>query len=308
MNRKFLDIQGAEDGPLIIIVAAIHGNEIAGIHALEKLNQLFENSGPAFSKISIKKGRIVGIIGNLKAAIDNVRFLDIDLNRIWYQDIIEGIEQKKKISSEYAEAFEMLQVLMEIQKEHSYSQKFLLDLHTTSADGFFAICTESQESEHIALHLHAPVVRGLMKDVQGSLIQYFDQKPGKERFVSLAFEAGQHYDPKATDRMFGVILHLLEYLEMIGHPVSASDYYSWLEDESSVFPREVEIIYSYKINEDENWQMLPGFKNFMAVKKNQPLAFNQFGEIAAPFDGLLLMPRYQPLGNDGFFIVKTIVN
>jgi succinylglutamate desuccinylase len=183
-----------------------------------------------------------------------------------------------------------------------------LDLHTTSAEGFFAICTESKESEEVAMHLHAPVVKGLLRDVKGSLIQYYDQKIGTERIISIAFEAGQHQDPKAADRMIGVILHLMEYLNMLGHGILSTDYYHWLEEESKAFPKEVEVIFGYKIKADEIWEMLPGFKNFMPVLKNQTLAGNQYGSIVSPFDGLILMPRYQPLGNDGFFIVKTLVN
>lgn len=307
MNRKFLDIQGEADGPLVIMVAAIHGNEIAGVHALEKLNLHLEKAIGHGIEISIKKGRLVGIIGNLNAFKHQARYVDIDLNRIWYSENFENAPSDIANTSEYLEALEIIQILNDIQQECFYSQKFLLDLHTTSADGFFAICTDSSESEQMAMHLHAPVVRGLLKDVQGSLLQFFDQKSGEERIISIAFEAGQHQDPKAVDRIFGVIMHLLEYLQMLGHPVSPSDYYHWLEGESNAYPKEVEVIYSYKINADENWQMLPGFKNFMPVKKNQPLAMNQFGEILSPFDGLLLMPRYQPLGNDGFFIVRTIV-
>ncbi len=308
MNRIFLDFQGEDKGPLIIIIAAMHGNEVAGVQALEKLKLYFTKTNKSTPKISITKGRIVGIIGNLKAFIRQVRYIDTDLNRIWYSERFENTENNSADTAEYKEALEIHHLLNKIQHEAPYTQKFLLDLHTTSAEGFFAICTESMESEEMAMHLHAPVVKGLLRDVKGSLLQYFDQKIGADRIISLAFEAGQHQDPKAVDRMIGVMLHLMEYLNILGDPISPSDYYQWLEGESNTFPKEVEVIYSYKIKDDEVWEMLPGFKNFMPVKKNQPLAVNQYGSIVSPFDGLILMPRYQPLGKDGFFIVKTIIN
>jgi succinylglutamate desuccinylase len=50
--------------------------------------------------------------------------------------------------------------------------------------------------------------------------------------------------------------------------------------------------------------MLPGFKNFDAIEKNQILAKNKHGDILAPYSGYILMPLYQKQGEDGFFIIS----
>jgi succinylglutamate desuccinylase len=49
--------------------------------------------------------------------------------------------------------------------------------------------------------------------------------------------------------------------------------------------------------------MLPGFKNFQKIQKAEKLATNVNGSIVSDLDGYILMPLYQHIGEDGFFIV-----
>jgi len=48
--------------------------------------------------------------------------------------------------------------------------------------------------------------------------------------------------------------------------------------------------------------MNPGFANFDPIRRGRVLAGKASGPVAAPFSGVLLMPLYQKLGEDGFFI------
>jgi succinylglutamate desuccinylase len=52
--------------------------------------------------------------------------------------------------------------------------------------------------------------------------------------------------------------------------------------------------------------MEPGFTNFQAVRRGKVLARDRTGEIKASETGLILMPLYQTLGNDGFFLVREV--
>ena len=58
----------------------------------------------------------------------------------------------------------------------------------------------------------------------------------------------------------------------------------------------------------EHFEMEPGFANLENVRRGQLLArTGPQGEIAvlSPFDGLLLMPKYQEQGSDGFFLAPA---
>ncbi len=52
--------------------------------------------------------------------------------------------------------------------------------------------------------------------------------------------------------------------------------------------------------------MKPGYQNFQQVQYGDELAENENGPIYAPVNGMILMPKYQPLGDDGFFIVEPV--
>ncbi|MFT5998627.1 MAG: succinylglutamate desuccinylase, partial [Neolewinella sp.] len=74
--------RGAEAGPLVVAIGGVHGNEPAGVLALERLFDMLEDEpriNPGFSF----KGDLLALRGNLAALAAGVRFIDADLNRIW---------------------------------------------------------------------------------------------------------------------------------------------------------------------------------------------------------------------------------
>jgi hypothetical protein len=52
--------------------------------------------------------------------------------------------------------------------------------------------------------------------------------------------------------------------------------------------------------------MEPGFHGLQQVQKGQLLARDRHGEVRALANGRLLMPLYQPVGSDGFFLVSKV--
>jgi succinylglutamate desuccinylase len=52
--------------------------------------------------------------------------------------------------------------------------------------------------------------------------------------------------------------------------------------------------------------MHAGYKNFDPVRRSEILADDVTGEVRSPEAGLILMPLYQKLGEDGFFIGREV--
>ena len=67
------------DGPTIMILGGLHGNEPAGIIAFQRVLKVLETRNLQF------KGQIHGFRGNLKAISSSERFLEEDMNRNWYR-------------------------------------------------------------------------------------------------------------------------------------------------------------------------------------------------------------------------------
>jgi succinylglutamate desuccinylase len=52
--------------------------------------------------------------------------------------------------------------------------------------------------------------------------------------------------------------------------------------------------------------MSPGFDNFDPVRAGDPIAQDRNGPVRAPERGVIMMPLYQKLGEDGFFIARQV--
>ena len=75
------------NGPTVVFFGGIHGNEPAGIFALEEVMRQLQESNTVVS------GSIFALAGNLRALNKGKRYEQKDLNRIWS---IEKVEQLKK--------------------------------------------------------------------------------------------------------------------------------------------------------------------------------------------------------------------
>ena len=52
--------------------------------------------------------------------------------------------------------------------------------------------------------------------------------------------------------------------------------------------------------------MNPGFRNFEPVSAGQILGQDRSGDVVSPEGGHLLLPLYQPKGDDGFFLTREV--
>jgi hypothetical protein len=68
----------------------------------------------------------------------------------------------------------------------------------------------------------------------------------------------------------------------------------------------VEVRHRQAIVPEDHFTMEPGFRNFQDVRRGKVLARDRAGAIKASETGLILMPLYQPLGDDGFFLVRRV--
>ena len=70
--------------------------------------------------------------------------------------------------------------------------------------------------------------------------------------------------------------------------------------------RVVEVRHRHAISPDDNFKMEPGYTNFQSVRRGQTLARDRQGVIVACETGLVLLPLYQTLGDDGFFLGREV--
>ncbi len=289
-------------GPLFICLGGIHGNEHAGLLAFQRVFAHLQKNTPEFN------GELVGVAGNLPAIEQKIRFVELDLNRQWYDEKIKSIEAvpKNQLKNEDKEQRELLSLLKRLLNQTPYSPVVLLDMHTTSAKGGipFAIANDTPLSQELALNLGVPTIMGVEKIVRGTTLNYFSQLT----LSAFGFEAGQHDNPLSVDRMEAAIwltLHKIGCMRYNDVP-NYDAHRALLEKLGQGIPKLVEFSYRHAISEQDEFVMRPGYKNFQPVKKGEVLAHDVRGEVKSDYNGMVLMPLYQKQGEDGFFIIQEV--
>lgn len=292
MNRLIGEYGNDKHQTLIICLAGVHGNEPLGVEALERVLADLQKNNPSF------EGKVVAIRGNLTALKKNKRYIQEDLNRIWSDDNIQSVRQHIEIQ----EMQEIYEVISQTEFQH-YTQKIFIDLHTTSAkNGTFIVSTNYEQANYIIQNLEAPVIKGLASKLKNTAMEYMQ----RQGFVSFAFEGGQHESEKAVNNMEWCVWQTFVLANCLGKkdiPQKVADY-RHLQQIMQNIPKELTLQYLHEIEKEDNFVMRAGFKNFDKISKGQILAEDKNGQIMTQSDGYILMPLYQPEGNEGFFIVS----
>lgn len=310
MQRIIGKYNGNAPGPLVVITAAMHGNEPAGVKALDLLFKMLEVepiTKPDFSY----HGEILGIIGNMAAYQQKKRFISKDINRCWHPEFIthllkENINNLKDEDAEIREILDVITAEIEISKP---DKLYLLDLHTTSSDGgIFCIATDQKESVEIAKNIHAPVITGLLDGISGTTLHYFNTANKGIDTTAIAFEGGHHDDPMSVNRCIAATINFMRAIGVVRHEDVENRHDYILQQYAQHLPKVVRVVSRYHIGDNQKWQMKPGYKNFQKVKQGEILARYDGSMVTAPSDGMILMPLYQSQGEDGFFIVEEVLD
>ncbi len=298
MKRVLGVVEGKERGPLILLLGGLHGNEVAGIKAI---NEVFHT----IRKYQIPiNGTLVGLAGNLQAIAKNKRYLDYDLNRCWTEDFVKNVYHKQHTLAEDIELKTLHQTILKY-PGNKFDTSILVDLHTTSAEkGNFIVVPRNEAANPMVQSLQQPVVVDLDQHLSGTLLKYL-QNYG---FLALAFEGGLIGSTEAIDLHVAGIWEILKVSGGID-PNSSSDFLSSSEkllQYSKSLPDFVKVKYHHRISAADQFVMEPGFVNFQPITNGQVVAHDAVGPVKAPVNGLMFLPLYQSSGDDGFFIVEEI--
>lgn len=292
-------IEGDPDGPTVVILAGMHGNEPAGVEAASNIFELLDGVEPSI------RGTLIAVRANVRALERGVRYIDEDMNRLWFSSIIEQVRQtpaEQIDSSERAEMKQLLSVLEAI-KAQSEEPVILADVHTFSAEGWmFSITSSEPRQRKVLSNMHVPMVFGIEESLRGTALRYYED----QGFISFGLEGGQHVNELTEYNITAALVLLLQTAGCIEkrYVSEIEEYESHLRSHTRHLPVEAELMYQHIIEPEDTFEMRPGYKNFQPIKKGEWLANDQDGKIMARCDGYILMPLYQSQGNDGFFIIR----
>ena len=286
-------------GPWLVCVAGIHGNEPAGVAALERVFAALDASGERLS------GAFVAFAGNLSALAAGRRYVDRDLNRLWSAGALSRARSGAAPATVEERELAELDAELSATLAEARGRVHLLDLHSTSGAGpAFAVLDDALPNRRFALAFPVPLVLGLEEELVGTMVFHWTSRG----VYCIAFEGGQHADPSAIERSEAAIWIALEAARILPARMRARARAArrLLGRQRNGAPHIVEVVHRHRIAAADGFRMRPGFASFDRVERGQALAFDAHGIVSAPRTGRILMPLYQPLGEDGFFLAVPV--
>lgn len=292
-NRIFHHIKGKHPGSIIVFFAGIHGNEVAGIKALNTVLKTVKEKDVS--------GEIYAVYGNTKALRKNKRFMDFDLNRLWTTNQLKALKHKSFLSADEQEQKELYDFIKILLKDN-IKPIYFIDLHTTSSKTLpFITINDALINRKFSSCFPVPVVLGIEEYLEGPLLSYLNTLG----YLSIGFESGQHTDPCAIKNCEAFIYLALKHaghLKSINSSIHEDELIKASKGIASIY----EVIYKYHIQDKEIFEMQDGYESFQNIKKGVLLATANGKNIYSDYNAKLFMPLYQKSGNDGFFIIRPI--
>jgi predicted deacylase len=290
---------GGAPGPTLLVIAGLHGNEPSGVIAAERVLATIA------SRNLVLSGTVLALRGNRRALTMKKRFLDRDLNRGWTRDAVAAVRGgAEPVGPEGEERRELVAALDQLIATAA-GPLVAVDLHTTSAGGVaFAMVGAGARQRAFAALFPLPVVSGLLGRVHGTLLEYL----AASGFLALGMEGGQNDHPDSARRQEALLWLVLVETGILDAAVvpDLGAQRACLAGDAGALPRVVHVHHRHALWPDDGFRMEPGFANLQRIREGELLARDHHGEIRAPETGVLLMPLYQALGDDGFFLGREV--
>ncbi len=301
--RVVARLRGGAAGPTLIVIGGLHGNEPAGLEGAGRALEALARAG------GLARGDLWVLSGNRRALARGTRFVQRDLNRQWSAGRLAELRAAAAnpavvLGPEDREQLELGEAL-DAALAGARGRVFVVDLHTTSAEGIpFVLIGDHLRHRGFALGFPLPLLLGLFGQLGGTLTEYLSER----RCVTLAVEGGQHASPRAVANHEAVVSVALAAAGLV--PEAALPAIVPSRDRLAAtwpnLPRALRVHHRHAITAEDRFVMEPGFANVQRVRSGTLLARDARGEIRARGDAVLVMPLYQKMGDDGFFLGREI--
>jgi Succinylglutamate desuccinylase / Aspartoacylase family len=293
-------VTGLRPGATLLCIGGLHGNEPAGLQALRRVLRELPSRREDLS------GEFVALSGNRAAIAAGKRFITRDLNRAWTPERLVRLRVNGRPAGrdEDREQVELLAAVEEV-VARARGPVYLLDLHTTSGHGGpFLTFGDALPHRAFAAGIPVPMILGLEELVEGTLLAFL----GRHGVVGVTFETGQHEEPRSVDRAEAGIWLAVAAAGLVPETrlPEAGAGRELLRRDSDGLPRVLELRYRHHIEPEDRFRMRPGYGNFQPVRRGEVVADDARGAVRLAESGRMLMPLYQQLGEDGFFLMRAI--
>ncbi|HWO07633.1 MAG TPA: succinylglutamate desuccinylase/aspartoacylase family protein [Candidatus Paceibacterota bacterium] len=268
-----------------VIVGGVHGNEPAGIRAINTVTTLARKEWQL-------NGNVYGLVGNPRAVEKNLRFIDENLNRAFGNP-------RNASSYEAQRAIEITRWFEELAK--TYTEVYVLDLHSVSVgEARIAVFNANNPKAEAWADRVSPISFHL-KDAEYVFPETIAGAIERLGGIALIIECGNHSSEIGTAVALEHVERVLVSLAMLESPQVSFQNTVTYSDE----PRTYKLIGCIRPD--------AGFAFDFPVQSETPLtegavfAHDKSGEHRAPCDCFIIMPAKHPNPNDtdaGFLAIR----
>jgi len=280
VNIETYTFSGDFPGVKLLVLGAIHGNEKCGTKAIQNIIREIESG-----HLIVSQGSVTFLpISNPKAYIENKRFIDENLNRVFSTEHL-GNAYEAALAKEIMDEIKQCDYILDI---HSY----------TSGSGPFVFQDSLNEftQDFISALKISPIFVGWedMYEAAGgsyTTLSYAHQI-GKN---GATIECGQHNDPESVEIAYRTIKNALSFLKIINSPhANCSQPLQKIKMISCFLKRDG--------NLSRDW------KNLDPVQEAEVIALLEDGEnIVSPCNGFIIMPNSNAkIGEEWFYFGREL--
>lgn len=293
MTIKSVYYHALTPGKTLAVMGAVHGNEICGPAAITRLLSNLDSGA-----IALQRGTLQVIpVANPRAYAQKTRFVERNLNRYLYP------KEEKRYYEDHLDP---------VICDFLDSADVLLDLHSyASQGGPFVFLGGSQSRAEEVAYARALGVRDFVcgwAEAFGSGGKGGDKESqGTTEYarangaLAVTLECGHHHNADAADVGYRAILRALAHFDMLDPECEAAralDAGVALEQQrcvwmKSVFYKEAEYAFT------KPWQHCD------SVARGETIASSSNGDLVAPEDGHIILPKASAATGDEWFFFGT---
>jgi succinylglutamate desuccinylase len=245
--EEIYQIDGPRQGPVVTILAGVHGNEVPGILAVEKL----------IPKLRIKQGRLYILYGNPRAILSSTRETEQNLNRMFFDNPSENILR----SYEYKRAT--------LIRKYLDQSDVCLDLHASSSKKGEAFCITEEEGFALAKQLPInQILTNIDPFHPGSTDGYMNNN-GK---IGICVECGYLSDAGASVIAEESIITLLKEMNMLESPLSTlgdGNKFPGVDETKSIYQ-----VSGQYLSKFQNFNLQQEYSDFDIIPKQEIIAID----------------------------------
>ena len=256
-------ITGDAAGPRVVMFSGVHGDEISGIHAVEKLFFDFFTGARTLLEGSLTLAR-----GNANAIAAERRYLKYNLNRMYKDEYGPDIDRS---AYEYRRAQELKSLLRDCD--------YFLDLHSAPIAQEPFLIAEQHAIDFFSKLGLPHIIMGWNKFSGGTTGGDGENYANAHGAKAATLESGSHFEKRSNDVAYRTVVTMLSLLGMI-EPVAGEK------------RADAEIIDMYAVvtKEADDFRYAGEVANFQRFARGEAFAFQGGKPMTVAEDTILLIP------------------